>query len=47
MRHAWLSAIFGVVLSGIAGIVAAYSPAIGVRAPAAIAVLLALLLFAY
>jgi len=47
MRHAWLSAIFGVVLAGIAGAIGAFAPNIGFKAPAAVAVLLALLLFAY
>ena len=47
MRHAWLSAIFGVVLSGIAGAIGAFAPNIGFKAPAAVALLLALLLFAY
>lgn len=47
VRHAWLSAIFGVVLSGIAGTIGAFAPSIGVRAPAAVAVLLALMLLLY
>ena len=47
MRHAWLTAIFGVILSGIAGAIGAFSPSIGVRAPAAVAILLALLLLVY
>ncbi len=47
VKHAWLSAIFGVVLSGVAGAIGAYSPAIGVRAPAAVGVLLLLMLLLY
>jgi hypothetical protein len=47
IKHAWLSAIFGVVLSGIAGAIGAFSPAIGVRAPAAVGILLALMLLLY
>lgn len=47
VRHAWMSAIFGVVLSGVAGAVGAFSPAIGWRAPSAVAVLLALMLLLY
>jgi hypothetical protein len=47
IKHAWLTAIFGVILSGIAGAIGAFIPALGVRAPAAVAVLLALLLLVY
>ena len=47
IKHAWLSAIFGVVLSGIAGAIGAYSPSIGVRAPAAVGILLLLMLVLY
>lgn len=47
IRQAWLSAIFGVVLSWVAGAVGAYAPAIGWRAPAGVAVLLALMLLLY
>jgi hypothetical protein len=47
LKHAWLSAIFGVVLSGIAGAIGAYSPSIGVRAPAAVGILLILMLLLY
>lgn len=47
VRHAWYSAIFGVALSGIAGVVGAFSPNIGYRAPVAVAVLLALMLAFY
>jgi hypothetical protein len=47
VRHAWLTAIFGVILSGIAGGIGAFSPSIGVRAPAAVAILLAFLLLVY
>lgn len=47
VKHAWLSAIVGVVLSGIAGAIGAYSPSVGVRAPAAVAGLLVLMLLFY
>lgn len=47
VREAWLSAILGVVLSTIAGAVGAFAPAIGWRAPAAVGVLLALMLLLY
>lgn len=46
VRHAWLSAIVGVVLSWVAGAVGA-TTAIGWRAPAAVAALLAVLLLVY
>jgi hypothetical protein len=46
-KHAWLSAIFGVVLSIAAGAVGAMAPSIGWRAPAAVAVLLVLMLILY
>lgn len=44
IREAWLMAIFGVILSGVAGALGALAPAIGWRAPFAVAVLLALYL---
>ena len=44
IREAWLTAIFGVVLSGAAGTLGALAPAIGWRAPFAVALLLALYL---
>ncbi|MGO4573585.1 aa3-type cytochrome c oxidase subunit IV [Microvirga sp. 2TAF3] len=47
VHHAWLTAIFGVILSLAAGGVGAMSPAIGVRAPAAVAILLLLALIFY
>jgi hypothetical protein len=47
VRHAWMSAIFGVVLSIIAGTIGAFVPTIAWRAPAAVAVLLALMLLLY
>jgi hypothetical protein len=47
VREAWLSAILGVVLSGIAGVLGAFVPAIGWRAPAVVAVLLFLMLAFY
>ena len=47
IRHAWLTAIFGVILSLVAGAVGAVAPAIGVRAPAAVGILLLLALALY
>jgi hypothetical protein len=47
VKHAWLSAIVGVVLSTIAGIIGAMAPSVGWRGPAAIAVLLILMLAFY
>ncbi len=47
IKHAWLTAIFGVVLSLAAGGVGAMAPSIGVRAPAAVGVLLLLALILY
>jgi hypothetical protein len=47
IRHAWLTAIFGVILSLVAGAVGAIAPAIGVRAPAAVGILLLLALALY
>ena len=47
VREAWISAIVGVVLGAIAGAIGALSPGIGWRAPAAVAVLLALMLAFY
>jgi hypothetical protein len=46
IKEAWWSAIIGVILSGIAGVVGALSPWAW-RAPAAAAALLALLLLIY
>ncbi|PVE24596.1 aa3-type cytochrome c oxidase subunit IV [Microvirga sp. KLBC 81] len=47
IKHAWLTAIFGVILSLAAGAFGAIAPSIGVRAPAAVGVLLLLALFLY
>src|SRR3712207_2762649 len=47
IKEAWLSAIVGVLLSAVAGAIGAIAPNIGVRAPAAVAVLLLLLLVLY
>lgn len=47
VRHAWLSAIVGVVLSIVAGTVGAFAPSVSWRAPAAVAGLLALMLLLY
>jgi hypothetical protein len=47
IKHAWLTAIFGVVLSLGAGGLGAMAPSIGVRAPAAVGVLLLLALVLY
>jgi hypothetical protein len=44
IREAWLTAIFGVILSGVAGAVGALAPAIGWKAPLAVGILLALYL---
>lgn len=44
IKHAWLTAIVGVILSLVAGGVGAVAPSIGVRAPAAVGVLLLLAL---
>lgn len=44
VREAWLTAIFGVVLSGAAGAVGAFAPGIGWRAPVAVGLLLFLYL---
>ena len=46
IKEAWWTSILGVILSGIAGAVGALS-SFGWRAPAAVAALLALLLFLY
>ena len=40
VKHAWLTAIFGVILSLAAGGIGAVAPRIGVRAPVAVGVLL-------
>ena len=47
IKYAWLSAIVGVILSGVAGAVGAMSPSIGWRAPAAVGFLLILMLVFY
>src|SRR5215213_2650643 len=47
IKHAWLTSIFGVILSLAAGALGAMAPSIGVRAPAAIGVLLLLALVFY
>jgi hypothetical protein len=47
IKHAWLSAVLGVILSSAAGAVGAMAPAISWRAPAAVAVLLLLMLALY
>lgn len=47
IKHGWLTAIFGVVLSLGAGGLGAMAPSIGVRAPAAVGVLLLLALIFY
>jgi hypothetical protein len=47
VKHAWLSAIVGVVLSLIAGAIGALSPAIGWRAPAVVGAILLLMLIFY
>ncbi|WP_230531389.1 aa3-type cytochrome c oxidase subunit IV [Microvirga roseola] len=47
IHHAWLTAIFGVILSLAAGAVGALAPSIGVRAPAVVGIFLLLALFFY
>ncbi|HZH11004.1 MAG TPA: aa3-type cytochrome c oxidase subunit IV [Microvirga sp.] len=47
IKHAWLTAIFGVILSLAAGAIGAIAPSIGVRAPVAVGVLLILALILY
>lgn len=47
IKHAWLTAIFGVILSLASGAIGAIAPSIGVRAPAAVGVLLILALILY
>lgn len=47
IRHAWLSALFGVVAAPLAGALGAMWPSIGVRAPAVIGGLLILMLLLY
>ncbi len=47
VKHAWLSAILGVILSLVAGAVGALSPSIGWRAPAAVGAVLLLMLVVY
>lgn len=45
IREAWLTAIAGVVASSAAGTIGALAPAVGWKAPCAVAVLLLLYLF--
>jgi hypothetical protein len=47
IKHAWLSAVFGVIVAHIAGAIGAMQPSIGWRAPAAVGVLLILMLALY
>ncbi|MEN3931179.1 aa3-type cytochrome c oxidase subunit IV [Microvirga sp. W0021] len=47
LKEAWLTAVFGVLVSAIAGAVGAIRPSIGVRAPTIIAFALVLLLLFY
>ena len=47
IKHAWLTAIFGVILSLVAGGIGAMAPSVGVRAPAAVGILLVLALILY
>jgi hypothetical protein len=47
IKHAWLTAIFGVILSLASGAIGAIAPSIGVRAPAAVGVLLLVALILY
>jgi hypothetical protein len=47
IKHAWLTAIFGVVLSLVAGAIGAFSPQLGWRPAAAVGVLLLVALILY
>jgi|SRR5690349_15342952 hypothetical protein len=47
IKHAWLTAIFGVILSLVSGGIGAIAPSIGVRAPIVVGVLLILALIFY
>jgi hypothetical protein len=47
IKHAWMSALIGVILAPVAGFLGAMVPAIGFRAPAAVGVLLILVLLIY
>lgn len=47
IKHAWLTSIFGVILSLAAGGIGAVAPSIGVRAPIVVAILLILALILY
>jgi hypothetical protein len=47
IKQAWMSALVGVILAPAAGAVGAMAPAIGWRAPAAVGVLLILMLILY
>src|SRR5215211_3898184 len=47
IKHAWLTAIFGVILSLIAGAIGAFSPQLGWRPAAAVGVLLVLALILF
>ena len=47
IKHAWLTAIFGVILSLVAGAIGAFSPNLGWRPAAAVGVLLILALILF
>ncbi len=47
IRHAWLSAIFGVILAHIAAAIGLFAPSVSWRAPAAVLGLLLLMLIFY
>jgi hypothetical protein len=47
VKHAWMTAILGVILSAIAGAIGATSPSVGWRAPALVAGLLVVLMILY
>lgn len=47
IRHAWLSAVFGVVLAHVTTALGLFAPALGWRANAGVAVLLLLMLIMY
>jgi glutamate racemase len=47
IKAAWMSAIVGVILAGVAGAIGAFVPSLNWRAPAAVGVLLLLMLIFY
>jgi hypothetical protein len=47
IKHAWLSAVFGVILAHIAAAIGLFAPSVSWRAPVAVLVLLLLMLLFY